>query len=462
MADRASALIRETRAALSAAQTAWGAAGWAALAAPLAAVASFFARRLGFVSPKGSLVLWALAVLAAACAGAAKAFRRRIDRAGAALWLDRSLDDGELFSAALVCLERPEARSFDDELLERAEALAESVARPRPAPGALALRAAVAAAALGLSFLFLSRADAAVAPIRVEAGSPRSGAVPEEAGGSGSFGADARPSPKALAQSLFPKDARLAGLAEKAIREGKLDEVDDLVAKADADLALRGAEGGSGEQRKRLEAERERLKAAARAAVEDGPQGNGAREAAREEPDEDEREAPEQREGEAGGGEAGGEDGVRDDDGSGGQGGEGEPRKDPEGRTPPSGGGRGGADQDSPNADSRGRSHPGDTRPGTGAGRARSWGRIEGLAEGPEIRLPDDPRAALFDYLMPAGDPEASLSVRIEAAARSAEAAVSREDLPWEYGEYLKSYFLALTKAAAEVDRAREAEGAQR
>jgi len=464
VADRAAALIRQTRAALSAAQTAWGAAGWAAVAAPLAAAAAFSARRLGWVSPRAGLLLWALAALAAACAGAARAFRRRIDRAGAALWLDQSLDDGELFSAALVCLERPQARSFDAELLERAEALAESVARPRPARGALALRLAAAAAALCLSFLFLKSADSTGTAARSAAASPVADAAREAAAGSASFGADARPSPKELARSLFPNDARLAGLAEQAIREGKLDAIGDLVAKADAELAVRSAESGGGEQRNRLEAERERLKAAARAAVEDSPREGGAREAAPEEADERGGEEQGQEQGEAGSGqagEAGGDEGVRDDDGSGG-GGEGEQRTEPDGRSPPGGAGRGGADQDSPNADSRGRSHPGDARPGTGAGSPRSWGRIEGLAEGPEITLPADPRASLFDYLMPAGGPEASLSGRIEAAARSAEAAASREDLPWEYGEWIKSYFLALTKAAAEVDRAREAEGARR
>lgn len=453
MASRAAELVRATRASLARAQVAWGAASWAAAAAPAAAALAFALGLLARLGAGPRFAAWAVLVLAAAAVGAARAYRRRVDAARAALWLDRSLASGELFSSALECLGRGRGGRFDEEVIARADRLAEGLGRPRPDPAPLVLRSGIALAACLASAILLGSAGAWASP-RAAASARRPGATAARAG-MPAFGGGATSSPREAARLVFPDDPGLAALAERALKEGRLDELGDLVAKADAELARRHAGSGSRDQRSRLEAERERLKAAARAAADAARQGSGASERGGAGPGRPEGPSEEE------GGEAG------EDGGSGELAPPAPPGKDggesPEGEEggPARKGGRAG-EPDGGDKDASGSSRPGDVRPGVGAGRSRGWGRVEASAGGPEALVADDPRASLFNYVMPGSDPAASMTARVEAAARSAESAAARERLPWEYGDFLKSYFMALSKAAAEADRAAGAEGAGR
>jgi len=437
--DRAAALLRSTRAHLVRAQVLWGGAGWALAGAPVSAA---LAALVGLAFPSARWPLWAASSLAAIGAGAFLAWRGRVDEPKAALWLDRALDTGESFSAALACGVGARPGRFAAAASDRADAAAEAAdgRPPRPAPGPLALRAALAAAACLASAALLALAD--TAPYR-SANAPQcvAAAAPSPAAGGGSR-SSGRPAP---GSSALPGEGGLADLAGKALREGDLEGLGKVEPRPDALSGSRGAGGGPKEPSPdtgRLARERERLEEAARRAAakpESGGSGGG--------PAEPGKSAGE-------GGESEGGEGGRPERPPG-EGLPERPREGGQGRRSLRQGEEGGEDEgggEGAEEGARGRPGAGDDRPGSGVGVARNWGRIEPASGGPELAIPDDPRAPLLEYLASPSPLPAPAAERVRAAARAAEAATARASLPWEYSDFLRSYYLALSRAADEAD----------
>jgi hypothetical protein len=74
------------------------------------------------------------------------------------------------------------------------------------------------------------------------------------------------------------------------------------------------------------------------------------------------------------------------------------------------------------------------------------WGQIRAKSSG-EKTLKDDPeRERQFEFVMSGGSPTLSGGYFTVSSARVAEAAVSREAAPRDYEEYIRSYFISLSR----------------
>lgn len=455
MGDSLIRALDEARARLNATIVAHRALAWAGPAAVAAGLAVAGLRALG-VGAAG-LPLWATAVAAFAAAGAVSAWRSRITRAGAARWLDERLSDKELLSAALVCLARGSSERFDAEIVERARGLVPFAAGLRASSRPIAKRAAIAAAAcaVGAYLVFLASPLAgSMASASPRAGGPP-GAAPE---GAAAAAADAiasggSASAAAFAASLFPDDKRRATLAERALREGRIDELGEMLKAADLEYDSRLSRSVSEPERKKLASERERIREAAKAiAMANSSAAAGARGKSRGDPGEDGRARGDSAQSEpyaggSAGGSAPGAGGNRGagppgdqgaapgrgsrspnagDAGDGADGGPSEPGK--------GGGGVGGAGGN------------GGSNYGSGSGSEGAWGRIEPSAGAERADLESAKESSFFELVLPDQAASRPISRLVPDSRRSAESAMSREGVPLEYEEFVRSYFMALSK----------------
>lgn len=455
-----------------------------------------------------ALAVWGIASALAFCLGVLTALRRRFDEGAAAAWLDERLGTKELLSAALG-LSRPGRRAgrFDRELAERSEALAAGPSarhpgwplgplfrRSLPAVAAcLALPALLAwadPAALGRAFRLEGREGG-----RLETAARRPSTARQEVASALASGADAA----AVARFLFAEDPAKAEAAERALREGRAEEFRNLLERAVRDLDSRLSRVADDDERERLLEEKRRLDEALAAADEStwsgdsesgssqerssagsgraGPEGGSPRLASGEDgpsADSSSRSPPRRRTGEdeaasadGEGGKGGSERGAPGD-GRGGRGtapgpapGDGSPGS---GEAPSGGKGSGsvgpdrsgegaGAEGEGPGSGPGGGNRPGeagDAGASGGVGQALARDRLSPSATGGILTVAPDRQASFFDYVLKGRDPGAALPGLALQAARAAEAPIANEGLPLEYEDFLRSYFLALTRQLQE------------
>jgi hypothetical protein len=397
-----------------------------------------------------ALPLMAAVVVAAAGAGTASAWKARMDACQAARWLDRGLGDEELLSAALCCIEEPSRREFGEKLVEAAAAQLPRARTLRASSLPLAKAGALAIAALGLGLGAMAlagsaRGDAVSAPRVAKAGAQGDQALDAET--ASALASESVGGASSFASSLFPEDKRLAKLTERALREGRIDDLRDLLNAADLELESRMDRPIGDLERSKLGEERRRIQEAASVLDRRGGSGKsaggsrgraGGDGAAQEEGETENRYSraapeaggtPEYGQGGApGDSPSSGKSGGAFGEGSGGQDSEGEQNYPGERGGAGSGAGRGGSSY------------------GTGQGAEGSWGPIEGQLSTEKAVIPSPKDSPFFELVLPGADSSLPLSKIAPASAKSAESAMSRQSVPLEYEEFVRSYFLSLSK----------------
>ncbi len=446
MDERLGPEIRAVGRRLNAAILCHRALSWTLLAAIAAGAFVAFLRALGLAT--ANYPLWLGLVAAATALGGFLARTSLVGEAGVARWLDERLGAEGLLSAALVCLGRGKSGRFDGEIVDRALALlpqARDVKYPR---GPLARKAALslAALAIGAYLIFLA---APLARPRAAPGNPvqAEGAAAGDKALSLRRAQESGQAASAFAASLFPTDRRRATLAERALREGRMDNLRDLLKSADMDYGSRLAGQVSEPERKRLTEERSRLQEASQALDLEYRQGRGGRADRPGEPGDSE--GPSAR----GGGADRRQGGSLAEKGGGGSGAEGSrggrrPKPQEEGGAL---GGSGGESGDEGGA-GQGMGSGGSSASrgwGTGPGQEGNWGRIEPPAKPGRLVVEPSKDSAFFELVLPGQAPKGSLSSLLPDSMRASESAMSRESIPFEYRDFVSSYFLSLSKGEA-------------
>lgn len=448
--------LRAARARLNAAIVAYRAFSWAAPSAIAAGLLVALLRAAGLGTP--AFPLWGGLVILGAAAGAAKAWKSRIDESEAARWLDERIGGEEILSAALACLGRGSAGLFDEQIIREAELLAPRASSLRASPRPLARRAAVAAlaCAIGAYAVFVSAPNGNMAAKAREA-APAGGriAAASAKAADGAFARDGGKTASAFASSFFPDDKRLATLAERAILEGRLDDLRDMLRSADREYGSKIARALGEAERERLTRDRERIREAADAiatgagsAGEAGMQG---------------RKGDESGGGDEGVGAPGGA-GARasvgmadaypgyDRNGSGGSGVGPRGRMGANGRSPSAslGSASFGEMEDGQADEGQGGgaqgTGSGGSNAGSGSGSDAYWGNVQAEAGKAKALLETTKSASLFDLPLPGRESSAALSRLIPDSRKSAESAMARRGVPLEYEDFVRSYFMALSK----------------
>ncbi len=448
--------LRAARARLNAAIVAYRAFFWAAPSAIAAGLLVALLRAAGLGTP--AFPLWGGLVILGAAAGAAKAWKSRIDVTEAARWLDEKLGGEEKLSAALACLGRVSAGLFDEQIIREAEGLAPRASSLRASPRPVARRAAIAAlaCAIGAYAVFVSAPHGNLAS-KVGEKAPGGGRVAAASAkaADGAFARDGGKTASAFASSFFPDDKRLATLAERAILEGRLDDLRDLLRSADREYGSKIARALGEAERERLTRDRERIREAADALA----KGAGSADEAG-------------RQGRKDGGNGGGDEGGGAPNGAGARASAGMaeayPGYDRNG-SQGSGvgtGGRMGANGGSPPASlgsagsgvmEDGQADEGQgggaqgalsggSNPGSGSGSDADWGNIQAEAGKAKALLETTKSASFFELPLPGRDSSAALSRLIPDSRKSAESAMARRGVPLEYEDFVRSYFMALSK----------------
>jgi len=417
MPDPLISALGRTRVRLNALIALHRALAWAAPSAIAAGILVASARALGMAA--AGFPLWSGLALTGAAAGAFASRKAFMSEGAAARWLDSRLGDEELLSAAIACARRGREGPFDSAIAEKAEELLPRAVALKAPRGPMAGRAGIAAICFlaGAYLIFLAGGTAALAKAKVRAEGERGSAERASSIASAREGSG----PSAFASALFPGDRRMAKLTERALREGRLDDLRDLLKAAGLDIDAKLAGSPTESERKKLAQDRERIgdaaKAMAMAARASGGGAGGNPSGGSEE----------------GGDRAPGSQGVS-------------PNADSraslsaassELRSPagPEGGGEG-----------KGASGAGAAGRGSGSGPEGDWGAIKPTAGKGSLAIaaPKDP--AFFELVLPGSEAAAPISGLAPSSRKSAEAAMAREGLPLEYEDFVRSYFLSLSK----------------
>jgi hypothetical protein len=429
MRDSLVLALGRTRARLNAVIALHRAFAWAAPSAVAAGILVATARTLGIAA--AGYPLWAALVLIGAAAGALASRKSFTSEESAARWLDSRLGDEELLSAALACRRSGSEGRFDSALAERAEVLLPIAASVKVPRAPMAKRGGIAAVGLlfGAYFIFLS--GTARAPVGEAAARPREQAgldSAEKAATAASALKEGGPVAAAFASALFPGDKRMARLTERALREGRIDDLRDLLKAAGLDIDAKLAGSVAENERKSLARDRERLGDAAKAlalamAATASASGEGG--------------APST--------------GGSTREGGGGQGGASPRAPGAQGMSPnaENGGpesGAGGARGEAGGSGSAGLAAPGGKGYGSGAGSEGDWGAVKPASKTGSVAIaaPKDP--SFFELILPGSDAASAVAGLAPASRRSAEAAMTREGLPLEYEDFVRSYFLSLSQ----------------
>jgi hypothetical protein len=434
--DEILAAIAGARSRLNRAIVAHRALAWAAPSAAAAAIAAAVLRLAGLEA--AGLVLWACVAAAGTAIGAARGLSSRMGSADAARWLDERLGGDELLSAALVCIARGRSGRFDDEVIAAAAALAPLAAAIKVPARPAARKAALAAAAVAASVLALVLArplDASLAASG-EAGRGRAAVSRGSSGRASASELETRAAASALAASLFPDDKRMATLARRALREGRLDDFRDILRGADLDLSSRIDRAVSELEKKKLTRDRDLLRDAMSSLAQ-------AAEAPESRPEQDEGALGARAEGGGTDGPSGPEGGPGDGAGTG--------SGDRSGRGAAEegeGGGRGGAPGDGNSGGEGGGS--GGAGWGEGSGSQVRRAPVEASSGGGSVTLDLADDSSFFELVLPGESAAAPLASALPESRRSAESAMAREGMPLEYRDFVRSYFMALSKGASE------------
>jgi hypothetical protein len=411
------------------------------------------------------LALWAILVAAAACYGYLRSLPRRLDSARAARWLDERYENNELLSAAVVCLERECSGAFDAPILESAEAFAAQARLPEFRLKPFVLKAswtsALCLACLAVIALAQPARDAGPRSLSDARGSSSIDKILESAAARpDSFqGKEARD----LAYQLFPRDKRMASLVERALRDGRIEDLRKLLERAERDFNKRLDDAKSELDRQAVAEEMALFKKAMKQGLGGGDSSEGQDENGAEQGDGPNRKGQEGADPGSGGTDArppdslanGGQDSSGGSDSGRREGGQPQQPQQPMPGSEPSDGAGSGRDGRMPNDGSQGgTSQPGSGK--TGGGKMAGVGRGEGvLTLAPKspggkaaepLTLGEDEKDQMREMILPELPGTGKGAAPAFDSTRSAASAVSRTDLPLEYRDFAKSYFIRLTE----------------
>lgn len=387
----------------------------------------------------GNWKVWLVLSLAGCLAGCGIAMARRLGMIEAARWLDNRLESGEVFSAALVCINRPKSGPFDDAILLRADDWTGRSNIPWPWRHMLRWLTAALGMLVVISLLFAAQLPRIQIFHQLTA---NHGQLLAEDGlspsGKPKGHSDAQ-SPRALAEKLFPQNHQLARKMEEALRKGDAFELERLFKEAEwdtdnmIDREIASAEPGKVEtQKQRME--REMLAMARENGENASKETDGSM---------------------SGNGKTGREDGGKHktlartgnssknqqkvQDGSNGNDEIPAERQSNEGR---------GKEHKSHQSEqgNRGKGQ----QAGKGKGNVNKyWGDLTGSTTQTKAIITQRKDGPMLEYVLPGKKIRAPLTEAVPHAQRSAEAAMTKQEVPGEYEAFVRSYFLKLTQKSS-------------
>jgi hypothetical protein len=471
MSNSVEKLVSATKAGLNSIIQAAASFDWAWKAALGGALVILPLRFLGL--GKEGVLVWVLLVGGAALAGYLRSLPKRLDSARTARWLDERFQSEELLSAALVCMDREGSGRFDGEILEFAEAFAAGAPKPKIPLKSFIIKASWVSALCIACLIVLVLAG----PARSRRGGELS--TLEKANSISKLLDNAAALPdsfqgkeaKDLAYQLFPRDKRMASLIERALKDRRIDDLRKLLERAERDFDKRMEKAKSDLERQSIGEELASFQQSVKRGLGGGDntaEGQGEAEPGSEASDgkgqdqanpegsaQDENMSPDSQPGD--GSQTEGLPGDGADQGSSGRAGKQDPSAEPgQGQ----GQGRGGRSAGSGKTplDEKEMQGPGDpgsgksgsskvAGTGSGAGVMKSDGRS---ASEKTLEIGGDDKDQAREMVLPEHPGEGTLSAPDFDAKRSSESVLSRKDLPLEYREFAKSYFIRLTEGDEE------------
>ncbi len=375
-----------------------------------------------------NIELWFLISLLGSLFGFIIGWRQRLDNYATASWLDEHLQSDELLSAALVCLNRDCSGSFDQRIIDSANKFSENPNKVRWPMRFLLKKIGIVTVVIiffiaGLLYLpfFLNSNNIIF----------KSAEIKE------SIGKSSRQknrqlvveSPRTLAKVLFPEDDKMAMLVERALREGNLAVLQNLLRDAELNMERLIAEAANPEEQRRLINEVEQRRQLMETLIAQSQQRN--------------QTGPATREGE-------------DPTSSGLDVENGKEQTKNENRL---------AKGNSPQKDHSNQNEmkPEDQNPyssisygGNKAGSGHNpnegnWGKIIARTGREETIISKNKDSQMLEYLLPGKKARLPLSKVVPDAEQSAEAAIHRQGIPFEYEDFIRNYFLLLAKESKEA-----------
>lgn len=376
------------------------------------------------------VVTWLTLSLCGGLAGMAVGWRQRLDNYAAAGWLDEHLKTGELLSAALVCSNRDCSGCFDHRILKSAATFIDNSYRIRWPVRHLLKRTAMAiivvcCVTLGLNYwLPFSRNSK---------GSFFNSAGVKEAVEKFSSQDDRQlvvESPRTLSKMLFPEDERMAILAERAFREGNLAVLQSLLKDAELNMERLMAKAANPDEQRRLKNEIEQRKQLMDTLIAQSYQ--------------EKQNLPQPKNGE-------GENPTEQ---------EGFERENEQTRKDGSlaqwfNSGQGDRNQMKEGTQDHSNSLPaGGNKAGAGhSPKQGKWGKVTARTGREETIISKNKDSQTLEYVLPGKDARIPLSQVVPDAERSAEAAIHRQGIPFEYEDFIRNYFLLLAKESKEATK---------
>lgn len=370
------------------------------------------------------ITIWILITLSCGLPGLIIGWRRRLDNRAAARWLDEHLNSGEILSAALVCLERGCSGSFDEQILNAANTFAQDHTQIKWPFRFLLKQASLVAGIIilftaGLIFLtpvFYSNND------RVFLGATGVKKMTGKHSRRNSQRLVVK-SPRTLAKMLFPDDVKMAMLAERALREGDFEVLQDLLRDAELNMERQLPEMVESEEQRRVKNEVERRQELMESLIAESEKENQTGSKSREGKGSDSSrlaltETNARRKGNRLGkgrslkNNQSLQDDTEDED------------FDPS-DYPPGGGSEAGTGHN----------------PNKG-----NWGKVAARTGKEETIISRNKESQILEYVLPGKKPRLPLTQVIPDSRRSAEAAIYREGIPFEYEEFIRNYFLTLSQ----------------
>lgn len=374
-----------------------------------------------------TITIWILVSLSGGLAGLTIGWWRRLDNRAAARWLDEHLHSGEIFSAALVCLEHGCSGCFDSQIIASANTLSDKPNQIKWPVRYLLKQAGLVAGVIilftvGLIYLapvFHSDADHAFLKTTVKPTGKQSRRRDERL---------VVESPRVLAKLLFPEDVRMAMLAERALREGDLPVLQNLLSDAEHNMERQMSKMANPEEERRLKNEAERRQQLMESLIAKSEEEN------------------------------------QTDTTLGQEKGYGSSQRDTAEKE------KGNQKKGNPLALRR-NSHnqslqneaedynPSDyfssenLNGGTGHNPNKgNWGTITARTGKEETIISKNKKSQILEYILPGKKARLPLTQVIPNSARTAEAAIYREGIPYEYEEFIRNYFLSLSQETKSAD----------
>lgn len=358
-------------------------------------------------------------------------WRHRLDEYATASWLDEHFKNNELLSSALVCLKRGCSGSFDQRILDAANEFSNKSNQVKW-PLKYLFKQTGKAVALVLFFtvvfFYLTPFLHGRNFTNIDSVAHKESIANQSRQNSRQLDVE---SPRALAKMLFPQDERMAMLAERAFREGNLAVLQNLLRDAELNMERLMAESISLEQRNRLKSEVEQRRQLMETLLAQSQQKNQmvSRDQKVENPDLSQL-----------------ADQDMDDNNKTGE------------KNPLAQRNNNKNDQLSQTKRKTTSPNPYESLPygGNKAGDGHNpnkgkWGKITSRTGKEETIISKNKDSQVLEYLLPGKNARLPLSQVVPDAERSAEAAIHRQGIPFEYEDFVRNYFLLLAQESKEA-----------